>query len=532
LHLLRNLGNGKFEEVTARTGLKAPAARAIVAGDFDDDGDTDLVIIPTSGAPVALRNDGGNRHGSVKVRLDGLKDNRSGIGTKVEMRAGRAAHKVEISGGSGISQSSTEVIFGLGAAKSADYVRMLWPTGVWQDELPGAAVRLAYKEIDRKGGSCPILYAWDGRRFRFLSDILGAGVIGEWVSPGVYNESDPDEYLVAEGVQPRGGRYLFRLASQMEEVTYFDAARLLVVDHPEEVMVMPNEVFMPGGPPFKLWKLRAARAVPVQQPEVRRTRYMGFAAPHSTTLDLRGSEHADALLLYGWTEYFDSKSNYAAYHAGLRPEFPKLEVSDGRGGWRTAREYVGFPAGLPKWMVVDIAGLRASALRITTNMEVYWQRAVAGRHDPAAPARITELAPSRAELRFLGYPRETARRPEAYDYHRASPRGPYAIHAGAYTRYGDVTELLQAGDDRYAVMASGDEVALEFDARRLPALPAGWKRTVIFKGVGYEKGMDFLNPHPHTVTPLPLRAGESAAVLDYRLRYNIRVLKGTADERR
>lgn len=521
-HLFRNLGDGRFEEIGAGLGA---VSHSITVADVDDDGDPDLLI-----GGSLWRNDGGNRNGFVKVRARGLKDNRSGIGAKVEVRAGDTWQKVEITGGNGTGQSSMEVIFGLGARKAADFVRFLWPTGVMQDEIPGAVARVTYRELDRKGGSCPLLYTWDGVRFRFLSDIIGAGVIGEWVGPGVTNTPDPDEYLLAEGAQPRDGRYLFRFTGQMEEVTYLDAARLFVVDHPADLVIMPNEGFVVDGPtrPYKLWQVRDARRVAIAGGPVRKTRFAGFTAPHSHTLTLRPDD--DVLLLSGWTEYYDSSTNYDAFHAGLRPDPPRLDVPDGRGGWKTAIASMGFPAGLPKWMVVDLNGVLNPAdprVRISTNMEVYWEKAMAGRAE-SSRVTTTELFPSKAELHFLGYPEELRRRPERYDYQRISKTGPFVPQHGAYTRYGDVTELMLEADDRYAILATGDEVALEFDTARLPPLPAGWKRTVIFKADGFEKGMDYLIPHPFTVGPLPMHAGrrETPAILDYRLRYNTRIIGG------
>ncbi len=541
-HLLRNLGNGSFADMTFAVGLdrvKLKDPRAVITADIDDDGDTDVLITQAGGPPVLLRNDGGNRNGFLKVNARGLKDNGTGIGTKVEMRAGRLWQKVEIYGGAGFAQSDTQVIFGLGAHKAADFVRFLWPTGVLQDELPGAMARVSYQELDRKGGSCPILYAWDGTRFRFLSDVLGAGVVGEWVAPGVYNRPDPDEYLLAEGTVPQNGRYLFRLTNQMEEVIFFDSARLLVVDHPAEFEVLPNEGFTPEEPPrrFKLWQAWNLHPVRMAAQPVPPTAFMGFAAPHSLVLDLGDAARARnvQLYLYGWTEYFDSTSNYAAYHAGLRPQPPRLEVPDGKGGWRVALPSIGFPAGLPKWMVVDLTGaLNATdpRVRISTNMEIYWLKAFAATSDRRGPMRATELRPSRAELRFLGYPKQLASRPESYDYRQVSATGPYAAHRGAYTRYGDVTELLAAADDRYVVMATGDEVSLEFDTRRLPPLPKGWKRTVIWGGEGFEKGMDFRHPAPLRVAPLPMHPGrrETPEIFAYRRRYNTRVLGGGPDD--
>ncbi len=524
-HLLRNLGNGGFQEISV--GLEAASGNIIVA-DIDDDGDADLLI-----GKSLWRNDGGNKNGFLKVRARGLKDNRDGIGAKVEARAGDTWQKVEIGGGTGTGQSSTEIIFGLGARKSADFVRFLWPTGVLQDEIPGAMARVDYRELDRKGGSCPLLYAWDGGNFRFLSDIIGAGVIGEWIEPGVTDTPNPAEYLLSEGAQPRDGKYLFRFASQMEEVTYLDQARLFVVDHPADLTVLPNEGFVVEGPPrpHRLWQVAGEHPVVIVGDPARKTRFPGFTEAHSHILTLRPDD--DVLLLYGWTEYYESSTNYDAFHTGLRPDAPRLDVPDGQGGWKTAIASMGFPAGLSKWMVVDLKGMLNRTdprVRISTNMEIYWEKAVAGAATSDARVRTTELPPAKAELRFLGYPQELQRRPERYDYRQISKTGPFVRHRGAYTRYGDVAELMQSADDRYAILASGDEIALEFDATRLPPLPAGWKRSVIFKAEGFEKGMDYLIPNPFTVNPLPMHAGrqETPEILAYRLNYNTRVI-GWAD---
>src|SRR5207302_8046042 len=85
---------------------------------------------------------------------------------------------------------------GLGQAKEADVVRMLWPTGVVQDEIEVAGMReQAYNEIDRRGSSCATLFVWDGQRYELVSDMLGAGVVGHWVGPGQRNIPRPTEYI-------------------------------------------------------------------------------------------------------------------------------------------------------------------------------------------------------------------------------------------------------------------------------------------------------------------------------------------------
>ena len=139
IRLFRNLGPDGWKDVTADVGLdkiQLKDPRALVTADYDNDGDTDLLITQNHGPAVLLRNDGGNQNHWLKLSLKGLADNKSAIGTKVEVFAGGNRQKFEIAGSSGyLGQNSTDLVVGLGQAKTADVVRMLWPTGVLQDEV-------------------------------------------------------------------------------------------------------------------------------------------------------------------------------------------------------------------------------------------------------------------------------------------------------------------------------------------------------------------------------------------------------------
>jgi len=168
VRLFRNLGPDGFKDVTSEVGLdkiQLTAPRTIVTGDYDGDGATDLLITQNHGPVVLLRNEGGNQNHWLRLSLKGLNDNKSAIGTKVEVFSGGNRQKFEIAGSSGyLGQNSPYLTVGLGRAKQADIVRMLWPTGVLQDEVEVAADReQKYMEIDRRGSSCPTLFVWDGR---------------------------------------------------------------------------------------------------------------------------------------------------------------------------------------------------------------------------------------------------------------------------------------------------------------------------------------------------------------------------------
>ncbi|HWW51695.1 MAG TPA: FG-GAP-like repeat-containing protein [Verrucomicrobiae bacterium] len=137
--LLRNEGDRGFRDVTHETGLdkiKLASPRGLIAFDYDGDGSTDLLITQNNRPPVLLKNIGASKNNWLGLRLQGERDNRVGVGTKIELLAGAQRQKWELPGASGyLGQGPEEILAGLGNKRLADVVRLLWPTGVLQDEV-------------------------------------------------------------------------------------------------------------------------------------------------------------------------------------------------------------------------------------------------------------------------------------------------------------------------------------------------------------------------------------------------------------
>jgi hypothetical protein len=132
--LYRNLGNGKFEDVSAQGGpgiAETVPARGCAFGDFDNDGDLDVLVNCVNDVPQLLRCDQATPHNWIKIKTVGVKSNRSGIGARVVCTTPDGHRQMDEvrSGGSYISQSDLRVHFGLGAAASAEIV-VQWPSGV------------------------------------------------------------------------------------------------------------------------------------------------------------------------------------------------------------------------------------------------------------------------------------------------------------------------------------------------------------------------------------------------------------------
>ena len=572
--LLRNLGGDRFGDVTraaspGATQLARP--RALAIADVDDDRDADLIVTQNGGPPLLLKNNGGNRRSSVRLRFRGLADNRSGFGSKVEVFAGGLRQKWEMPSSSGyLGQNAREVVAGVNQAREADVVRLLWPTGVVQDEVQlTTSRRHLVREIDRRGSSCPVVWVWNGERYEFISDMIGPGIVGHWVAPGETNIPDPTEYLRIEGrhVKPRNGKLSFRFAEVMEELVYLDHVRLEAIDHPADVDVYPNEYFasVPPFPEFKIIASHNARPPRFARdgdgrnelPQLLRRdrRYVtgfdriqfpGFSKMHYLELELPETYTSGPLrlLMHGFIEYFSATSGFAAHQAGIDPVVPFLEVQTASGEWKRVRDDIGFPAGLARTMVADLTGKLppgTSRIRIGTNLNIYWDQILIDETLDIAGIRMQTVPLAEASLRLLGYPRQVEGDPRSdlwYLYEDISPTGPYARHAGNFTAYGNVLPLVGGADDRFVIMGSGDEVALEFDPSSLPPLQPGWSRDYFLYADGFAKDMDFYESLSDTVEPLPFHSmprypygaetrypGSSEHVL-YRLTYNTRYISG------
>ena len=201
----------------------------------------------------------------------------------------------------------------------------------------------------------------------------------------------------------------------MEEVNYLDQVRLVAVDHPAATEVYPNEHFL-NEPPFADGRVvLSADAHPVSGAwddkgrdvsALLRTRdhqyvrdftnlpFAGFANQHTLTLDVGEWTTANPLrlLLHGFIEYFSASSMYAAWQANLQPMPPYVEAQLPDGSWKRVINEMGFPAGLPRTIVVDLTGKLPPGtrrIRLTTNLQIYWDQALID-NGPEAPQSVRQ----------------------------------------------------------------------------------------------------------------------------------------------
>jgi len=538
-----------------------------VVADFTGNGRCDVLLAAVGEKPCLIENVTPGGHW-IEIDLLGTRgqdrksrSNNSAIGARVEIKSGPIFQQFTVGTPAGpVAMPPYRIHAGLGDQTKVDWLRIMWPDAVLQAELELAANQVTtITELQRKTSSCPHLFAWDGSHFEFVSDFGGMGGIGYLVEPGVYAKPDSTEYIRVPNLQARDGEYILQVLEPVEEIVYFDEAKLIAVDHPAETEVYPNEMMAISAPPpdFELFCIKdviePVRVVDhrgVDVTDKMRTidrhyagvteldrHFVGFAKEHFVELDFGDRLAAVSpqsrlvLFLYGWVEYPYSATNFAASQAGTRLHPPSVHVFRD-GAWVELFREVGYPAGIRHMMTLDITGKVLPSdqrIRISSNMELYWDRIfiapildfllapASGRGTRAARRGLTgerglivQVVPVKnADLHFLGYPREYSpdgRHPYLYDYDNVDGAVAWKIMQGDYTRYGPVGELLHAADDCYVIMGRGEELTLCFAADAFRPTPEGCRRTFILKTDSFCKDMDLYSAHPDTVEPLPFHS--------------------------
>jgi len=132
--LFRNLGKKRFEAVTGKLGKalgQTMVGRGVAHGDYDNDGDLDVLIMSNNGRARLLRNDGGNQNNLLRIKTMGTSSNRDGIGAKITVKVTNEQKLwgVVKTGSSYASQSELVLTFGLGKSEKVASIEVAWPSG-------------------------------------------------------------------------------------------------------------------------------------------------------------------------------------------------------------------------------------------------------------------------------------------------------------------------------------------------------------------------------------------------------------------
>ena len=534
LHVYRNLGTSGFEDQTSVLGLAKIQGliSEVHFADFDQDGDSDLLVAPALGGLQLWRNEGAQVNRQLKVRLVGNRSNSSGIGVKVETRTGGLRNTRTV--------SKLPIEIGVGRFEQLDAVTVHWfnlSVPSLDQHVERAPITLT--ELILPEGSCPYLYVWDGERYRFVTDILGSAPLGLPAVEGVYIDADPFEYVWLgnrETFRPRNNHYEIQLTEELREVLYLDEVKLCVVDHPRGTEVHSTsklrsrkpypvpELVTVGNPRMLLdardlegknitATLSKIDGQMISPRSLRSPQLRGLAELHGIVLDfgLLDSERPLVLALTGWLRFGGGMANMAASHDTSLPfPFPVLEVETSQGEWQRLEIDVGAPSGKTKTILIDLTGKlpkNARRLKLTAGFEIHWDRAALFDRVSNAETRIVKLSPTRTDLHWRGFS-EFANLPPSqpltpmYDavfqqpFWRITP-------SGWATRYGGVDALLEKRDDALVLVCGGDELTLQFSASQIPTPSEGRQQNFYLYADGWDKDSDFHVVTGTQIEPMP-----------------------------
>lgn len=521
-----------------------------VFGIADMDGDVRLDLLGLTGErrPVIFNNNGSKEYRAriLRPRASGQSGdqriNSFGIGGEIESRSGLQYIKQPI--------RHPWVHLGLGHYEEAAMVRIIWPNGSTQAEFAELGYESTIMNEQILKGSCPWIYAYNGEEMEFVTDFLWRTALGLRINAqGKANVIHSIDWvkLASDQLKPRDGYYDVRITADLWETHFFDHVSLMAVDHPKDTEVFVDERFILPAPEQKMYVMEeihpVSSATDFNGEDVTKavgevdgnyvdslplTAYQGLTEEHYIEMELGSrlsEEQKEWLIASGWIYPTDTSVNIAISQSERTPPHGiRVEVPDGEGGWKVARENIGFPAGKDKTILVDLDGIfepdTERKVRLYTNMEIYWDQLQVGIQSSDANIKTTEVAAETSELRYRGFSKLEQKgrfNPTIGDYQQVAGTTPkWRDLAGFYTRFGDVKELTKEIDDRYVIMNAGDELAFRFPELAPPK--EGWTRDFVLVGDGWVKDGDYNTGHSKTVLPLPYHGMQDYAGKPERLK--------------
>ncbi|MDG2423069.1 MAG: FG-GAP-like repeat-containing protein [Phycisphaerales bacterium] len=504
-----------------------------------------------------ILNPGAGRYPFVDVSFTGkhdegqsMRSNASGIGTRYAARSGSRWHMGRVlRDDSGPGQNLQPIAIGLGPQPRLDFLAIEWSDGVYQTEL-GLSESTVIEETQRQLSSCPVLFVRDGDEQIFVSDLLGVGGIGFRTGRDTVVTPRPwERFLMPEGLlKSHDGRYELTIAEPMEESCYLDAARLVKWHLPPGWSMTLDERMgtgapLPTGEPvFYRASLKPSRCRDnmsgevtaellevdgvAAQPADHDVRFMGRLA-RNHQLELSFDQSLDllpgtpVLVLDGWVEYPYSQTNFAAWQAGATYDPPTIEARGEDGAWEVVASKVGYPAGMPRQMSLPLASLPrgTDALRITSNLEIYWDAAMVVGSEPCPEALKQSLPLRSARLFDAGYPerRNGPQKRPGFDWSRRAPLWDTRFQRGMHSLHGNVHPLIEKTDSALAIFGPGEAVECSFSAIPDPLnLEPGWRTRFVLEIDGWCKDKDLFTQDGDTIEPLPVDLSGEAAMLHER----------------
>ncbi len=363
--------------------------------------------------------------------------------------------------------------------------------------------------------SSPLVYTWNGTKYVYTNDVGS-------LLPKELNGLDLASIDRAD-LAPKDGKYLMKIGEEYNEIVYFDELKLLTFDHQPGYTIVEQL-----GRVSSLDQLRSVSNTPTH--------------PLISCVDEKGVDCTSALSAYDdqWS-YANKKGQYdpknlrksfildfgdlsgtssiqlvmrGARDYAASAEFPgnsarSIQVKDAQGKWVEIynKSQLGSD-GTPRLRVIDLTGkFLSNTYQVKVAFDTFNANYFAVDRSPQIPFTATTHSPERADLGYYGFTKIDRTHFYDHDYYevRPLPELPFVNQYGNFTKYGNVTELLNAADDHFVVMRYGDQMSIEFPY--VPPATEGTERSFILLNNVFYK---------HATYSDIGELGQSAAYLPYR----------------
>jgi len=356
--------------------------------------------------------------------------------------------------------------------------------------------------------SCPLLYAYDGKQFVFVSDLYNRGILGVPNFP-----PQPEDYAKIEDYQleQKDNSYQLQITQDYDEISYLDKIALLAIDHSPDTEIFPSFLSREEGKIFTVSKQLYApisaideNGVDILQQIVQEDGVYTSGKQYELNVveldlgDLSSAEQVK-LVISGYTSW----ENDRVFDGQQKPVDRFIQVKDENGNWVSILD--GFevitPSALPRTYVLDLTDRFLTndySVRIAFYPDVRFDY-IGVDTSAQREVEVTTLPLIDADLHYRGYSsfQGLPAIPDYYDQSVTPPIG-YSYPTGNFTRFGSVSTLLEKQDDNFVIMHHGDEISVNF---KYYPIPEGSQRDFFFYSRGYYKNP--LASTGRTVDPLP-----------------------------
>lgn len=408
--------------------------------------------------------------------------------------------------------------------------------------------------------SCPFVFTNNGEEVEFISDAIPASVLGMWIKKlpmglDLWKPNSPTNYLFIDGerLKAENGNLDVYISEQLQEIDYIDEATLIAVDHPKdhsviatqsckgEVNCSEEERYHPEVTAYKeLTPIKSAHFTDLNTGErievteairekdgvdmpITPDPIRGFAnGPKGWELEMDLGEFPEkskpSLVFNWWVKFNEAGELYKKADLEMAAEKDyvvkpsEVYVINEKGEWESIipLSKAWGPDGLRKDATYNLYDKNGSLfktndhrIRLVSDAEIYIDK-VGLALEKSDNYITTPIKPESANLRFHGWNTSTGKGGDlTFNFKEFTDKSHQEVISGDFTKYGDVSELLQETDDKQVIMNTGDTIDIKYSKDELPKLKEGWKRDYLLYIKGWFKQARPGSYSAYTVNPLP-----------------------------